>query len=147
MRFVELAPGDERLDDVYPVMAKLRTELGRAEFDDRYASGHPDGYRVVALYDSDECRAAAGYRVLTNFVRGRVLYVDDLVTAGRWRSHGYGKALNDYLVEVARKEGCAYITLDSGTGRTDAHRFYFREGYVITSFHFRRVVDGGSDQR
>lgn len=141
MRFVELAPGDERLDDVYPVVAELRTELSRDEFDRRYAAGYPDGYRVVGLYDADECRAAAGYRILVNFVRGRVLYVDDLVTAARWRSHGYGKALNDYLMDVARKAGCAYITLDSGTGRTDAHRFYFREGYVITSFHFRHGLD------
>lgn len=140
IEFAELAPGDERLADVYPVMHELRTELSRDEFDARYAAGYPDGYRVTALYDNGECRAAAGYRILTNFVRGRVLYIDDLVTAGRWRSRGYGKALNDYLTDLARDAGCDYVTLDSGTARTEAHRFYFREGYRITSFHFRRAL-------
>lgn len=142
VEIAELAPGDERLAGVYPVMHELRTDLSPSEFAARYEAGYPDGYRVVALYDEGECRAAAGYRILTNFVRGRVLYIDDLVTGERWRSRGYGKALNDHLTKLAEDAGCDYVTLDSGTVRTDAHRFYFREGYVITSFHFRRALPG-----
>ncbi len=41
---------------------------------------------------------------MTNFVNGKHLYVDDLVTASRWRSHGYGRRLNDHLVETAARE-------------------------------------------
>jgi GNAT superfamily N-acetyltransferase len=136
MDIVELAPGDGHLDDVYPVMHELRTELSSEQFRELYEAGYPDGYRVAALYDDGECRAAAGYRILVNFVHGRVLYVDDLITSAPWRSKGYGKSLNDYLLKVARDATCAYVALDSGTHRHDAHRFYFREGYVITSFHF-----------
>jgi hypothetical protein len=33
---------------------------------------------------------------------------------------------------------CDVLALDSGTQRTDAHRFYFREGMVIPSFCFRK---------
>ena len=70
------------------------------------------------------------------------MYVDDLVTAERWRSHGYGRLLNKYLVELARKEGCT-----SGPARLErpsarkAHRFYFRERYTITAFHFARSAE------
>ena len=138
MEIVELAPEDERLTAVYPVMQELRDELSEEQFQERYSAGHPDGYRLAALFDGDECRAAAGYRLATNFVSGRHMYVDDLVTAGTWRSHGYGRLLNKYLVELARNEGCASVQLDSNTQRRNAHRFYFREGYVITSFHFGR---------
>jgi GNAT superfamily N-acetyltransferase len=138
---VELPPGDARLKAVYPVMRELRTELSDGELDERYAAGHADGYRVAALFDGDECRAASGYRLVTNFVSGRHLYVDDLVTADRWRSHGYGRLLNKYLVELARNEGCTSIQLDSGTHRREAHRFYFRERYAITSFHFVRLLN------
>jgi GNAT superfamily N-acetyltransferase len=145
LEIIELPPGDARLADVYPVMHELRTELTRSDFDARYAAGYPDGYRVVGLFADGECRAAAGYRVMTNFVRGRVLYIDDLVTSAAWRSHGYGRALNDYLVGVARGAGCDHLSLDSGTQRTQAHRFYFREGYVVTSFHFGRALP--DDQR
>jgi GNAT superfamily N-acetyltransferase len=140
MDIVELPPGDERLGAVYPVMHELRTELSEEEFLERYAAGHPDGYRIAVVFDGEDCRAAAGYWVVTNLVSGRHLYVDDLVTAGSWRSRGYGRLLNKYLVELARREGCGSVQLDSATHRRDAHRFYFRERYAITSFHFERVL-------
>jgi GNAT superfamily N-acetyltransferase len=92
------------------------------------------------VFDGEECRAAVGYRLFTNFVSGKHLYVDDLVTAEQWRSRGYGKLLNKYLVELARKEGCSTVQLDSGVHRRKAHRFYFRERYTIHSFHFVRIV-------
>jgi GNAT superfamily N-acetyltransferase len=142
MEIVEIPPGDERLAAVYPVMHELRTELSEEEFNKRYETGHPDGYRIAALFDGDECRAAAGYRILTNFVSGLHMYVDDLVTADRWRSAGYGRLLNKYLTERARNEGCESIQLDSSTHRRKAHRFYFRERYAITSFHFARLLGG-----
>jgi GNAT superfamily N-acetyltransferase len=69
------------------------------------------------------------------------MYVDDLVTAAKWRSHGYGRLLNKYLVEKARNEDCGSIQLDSWVHRKDAHRFYFRERYTIAGFHFLRSFD------
>ena len=81
-----------------------------------------------------------GTGIVTNLVSGRHLYVDDLVTAEKWRSHGYGRRLNDYLVQKARDEGCGSIQLDSAVHRGDAHRFYFREQYRVTSFHFGRYL-------
>jgi hypothetical protein len=39
---------------------------------------------------------------------------------------------------MARSRGCNGMELDSGTHRTRAHRFYFREGFLITSFAFRK---------
>src|SRR2546422_1775566 len=140
MEILEVPPGDERLSAVYPVMHQLRDELSAEEFHRRYEAGHPLGYRIAALFDGDECRAAAGYRLFTNFVSGKHMYVDDLVTAEAWRSHGYGRLLNKYLVELARNEGCGSIQLDSGVHRRKAHRFYFRERYTITSFHFVRLI-------
>ena len=142
MEIVELSPGDDRLDAVYPVMRELRTELSEEQFHERYEAGHPLGYRLAAVFDEGECRAAAGYRLFTNFVSGKHIYVDDLVTAEQWRSHGYGRALNDYLAGRARDEGCGSIQLDSAVHRREAHRFYFRERYSIVSFHFARLLGG-----
>ena len=94
------------------------------------------------MFDGDECRACAGYRLMNNLVSGHHMYVDDLVTAEQWRSHGYGRLLNEYLVELARREGCPVVQLDSATYRREAHRFYFRERYAIWSFHFVRPLRG-----
>jgi len=141
---VEVPPAGERLGAVYPVMRELRTDLSEEEFRARYEAGHPLGYRLAALFEGGECRAAAGYRLFTNFVSGLHMYVDDLVTGERWRSQGYGRALNDYLVDLARREGCTSVQLDSNVRRTKAHRFYFRERYFISSFHFVRILEGSA---
>ena len=121
-------------------MHELRTELSRADFDAIYERGYETGYRVVGLFDAGECRAAAGYHLTEGFAHGPFMYIDDLITSDAHRSGGYGKAMTDYLQGVAREEGFRFVQLDSGSWRHDAHRFYFREGFVITSFHFGRPV-------
>ena len=123
-------------------MGELRAHLSLEQFRELYASTHPDGYRVVCVFDGDSCRAVAGYRIMTNLISGKHMYVDDLVTATEWRSHGYGRLLNKYLTDLARNEGCGSIQLDSAVHRGDAHRFYFRERYRITAFHFGRYFGG-----
>ena len=42
------------------------------------------------------------------------------------------------LEQLARDRGCGGIELDSGTHRTRAHKFYFREGFIVPSFAFRK---------
>lgn len=138
----ELGTGDADVEAVYPVINELRTQLSLGTFSARYRGMHQeDGYRIVGLFEGDECRAAAGYRIILNLAHGRSLYVDDLVTAERWRSRGYGAALLGYLVDLAHERGLDAVRLDSGVQREDAHRFYEREGFAFISKHFRRGFD------
>jgi len=80
------------------------------------------------------------FRVMEKTFTGRELYCDDLVSDERERSSGVGKALLDYLKGVAEQRGCDHFVLDSGCQRTQAHKFYFREGLAITAFHFTRKL-------
>ena len=45
-----------------------------------------------------------------------------------------------WIEQKAREEGCAVLRLDSGTHRTGAHKFYFRMGMPIVSFHFMKTL-------
>ena len=82
--------------------------------------------------------AVAVFREFENTHVGRRFYVDDLVTDEAERSSGAGRALTAYLEQLARSRGCPGMDLESGTHRSRAHRFYFREGFFITSFSFRK---------
>jgi GNAT superfamily N-acetyltransferase len=137
----EIGPADPRLSEAFAVMHELRPHLSLDDFRRVYEEAEPQGYRVAAVFDEGECRSVAGYRIATNPVSGKHLYIDDLVTAEKFRSHGYGRRLNEYLSDKARNEGCGSIQLDSAVHRADAHRFYFREHYRVTSFHFGRYFD------
>lgn len=82
----------------------------------------------------------AGFRMMENLVNGRILYVDDLVTAEGDRSQGYGAALLHWLADYAKAQDCVSLQLDSGVQRSLAHRFYFRHGMTISGFHFQRSL-------
>jgi hypothetical protein len=47
----------------------------------------------------------------------------------------------EHLQKLARAADCEACKLDSGTQRAQAHKFYFREGMVVTSFHFRKPLE------
>jgi GNAT superfamily N-acetyltransferase len=141
MRFVDLEPGDPRLEsDLLPVLLQLREHLTAQSFDAIYREGHPQGLRFTAVYDEEGCVAVAGWRMIATTFAGRKLYVDDLVTSGDDRSRGFGRALLAELARRAEAAGCSIIDLDSGVHRARAHRFYFREGMQISAFHFTRTL-------
>jgi GNAT superfamily N-acetyltransferase len=126
------------------VIHVLREHVDPDELRARFETGAAEGYRVVGVRDEEGWKAAAGFRIYTNFINGRILYVDDLVTVSDARSRGYGKKLNDYLVELAIRESCSTIELDSSVHRHDAHRFYLRERYEISAHHFsKRLKEDG----
>jgi hypothetical protein len=97
------------------------------------------GEMCVALIE-DTVVGVAVFRSYENTHAGKRFYVDDLVTDEGYRSSGVGHALLGFLERLARERGGDSIDLDSGTHRTRAHRFYFREGYVIPSFVFRKQL-------
>jgi GNAT superfamily N-acetyltransferase len=131
-----LVSRDEEIDRCFPVMVQLRPHLARREFVERIQQMQTEGYRLAALEQRGVIRAVAGFRVFDVLHRGRNLYVDDLVTDQDARSTGHGAALLNWLKERARAEGCDTLDLDSGVQPSGAHRFYFRQGMAITSYHF-----------
>ncbi|MFG2723444.1 GNAT family N-acetyltransferase [Streptomyces sp. NPDC048416] len=143
MKIIDLEPGDPRLaDDLLPVLSELRPHLTQDLLAEIYAEGHAQGLRFTAAYaDDGACVGAAGWRIIVNTGVIRKLYVDDLVTAATARSTGVGRALLAHLEDHARAAGCTTLNLDSGTHRTDAHRFYFRERMAVTAFNFTKPLD------
>lgn len=133
---------EEEVRALHPVVRQLRTHLDEEEeFVVVVGRMRPEGYRLAAAYDErGDPVGATGFRIQEMLAYGRILYVDDLVVVGDARSGGVGKALLGWLEGEARGTGCAAVHLDSGVQRTRAHRFYFREGMEIRSFHFAREV-------
>jgi GNAT superfamily N-acetyltransferase len=134
------ATTDDQIARCFAVMVQLRPHLEESAFVSIVRRQFAGGYRLAGLESSGAVQAVAGYRLLDNLVGGRVLYVDDLVTDAAARSLGHGKELLDWLARLGRQEGCAFLELDSGVQRFDAHRFYFAHGMVISSHHFRRAL-------
>ena len=94
--------------------------------------------RLALVVKGDTVLGLAVYRWHENTYDDLKFYIDDLVTDEISRSEGVGHALIVHLEEIARKLGASGLVLDSGTQRTQAHKFYFREGFVIPAFNFKK---------
>ncbi|MFJ9050412.1 GNAT family N-acetyltransferase [Streptomyces bacillaris] len=140
---VDLGPGDPRMAaDVAPLIRALRPRLSADAFTAFAEEGHAQGLRFTVAYDTATGRAlgAATHRVLATS-RGRLLFVDDLVTAAGSRGRGIGAHLMAELERRGRAEGCVRLELDSGTTNVDAHRFYHARRLTVAAFHFGRELD------
>jgi len=141
----ELLPPETGL--AFEAMRALRTDLADENAFVRRVDAvqRPEGYRLAAAFDEGDERAAAvaGFRLGHNIAWGHFLYVDDLSTRPEARRRGHGRALLDWLLEEAARQGCDQLHLDSGVGleRADAHRLYLNAGMVISAHHFARLVE------
>jgi GNAT superfamily N-acetyltransferase len=136
------ADSDAEIAACFPVMRELRPPLADApSFVAQVKRQAEHGYRLLALWRGGHVVACAGYRVSENLVRGRHLYVDDLVTTASERSQGHGDRLFDALVAETRRAGCRWLVLDSGLDNGAAHRFYFRRRLTVAAFRFALPID------
>ena len=142
MSDVKLAQSDADIARCFGVMHQLRSHLkDEAEFIRRCRQQMAeDHFSLIYVEDGGAVAAVAGFRIQNFLHSGKTLYVDDLVTAEDKRSKGFGETLLAWMENHARGQGCQTFSLDSGTQRTDAHKFYFRQGLAITSFHFAKKL-------
>jgi GNAT superfamily N-acetyltransferase len=123
-----------------PVHRQLRPHL-EADYVAKMARVFAAGARMVVATEGEQVVGLAVFRCHENTADGVKCYVDDLVTDGAWRSRGVGQAVLGFVKRCARELGCDALILDSGVQRSGAHKFYFREGLVITAFNFKSQIE------
>lgn len=121
------------------VHRQLRPQLP-ADYATKMQRVFAQGGRMLVAVQGSAVLGVAVWRAYENTFQGVQVYVDDLVTDETRRSSGVGHALIAGLAERAKALGATALTLDSGTQRRDAHRFYLRERFDITSFHFNKSL-------
>ncbi len=71
---------------------------------------------------------------------GQRASIEDLAVHSAWRSQGVGSMLLTSARKWAIDRGADYVFLESGLARTDAHRFYIREGALQAALAFRWTI-------
>ncbi|HEX4872284.1 MAG TPA: GNAT family N-acetyltransferase [Nevskiaceae bacterium] len=122
-----------------PLHRQLRPQLP-PDYGPAMAAVFAGGGRLLLAVEGERALGLAVWRCLVNTHAGRHVYVDDLVTDSHRRSQGIGRELIAGLEVRARRLGASALTLDSGTQRKSAHRFYLRERFEITAFHFHKSL-------
>ncbi len=105
----------------------------------RIVADHPH-YRLIGGFSDGTLAGVAGAWVATKIWCGRYLEIDNLVVAPEHRGSGVGSELIRYLEELAVREECNLVVLDSYTANQPSHRLYHRLGFEIWGFHFVKPV-------
>jgi ribosomal protein S18 acetylase RimI-like enzyme len=133
LRLVE----ESNIYDCYDLMKELRPNLESPDdFVGQWRRQTAEGYQLIGLWEGNIPYALAGYRVQENFIHGRFLYVDDLITDEQERGMGLGASLIYALKVKASVEGCNKLVLDTGMSNFLAQRFYFRHGLLAKALRF-----------
>ncbi len=131
----------EDLEKAYLVLKELRISLSFQDFIATYdAARNADAYTIVGAMKDKSPIAIMGYRILFDFVHGKHLYVDDLVTSSSQRSKGIGAELLRYAETEAIRLGCHGLRLCTGIANEAGRRFYEREKWEMRSVVYKKKV-------
>jgi GNAT superfamily N-acetyltransferase len=134
---IRWAVTEAEIECCFAVMHQLRPALSPEEYLRLAKIQVAEGLRIASLASAGEVVCVANVRLMTMLATGRTIYVEDLVTDAGSRSRGHGRQMLDWLTAFGREQGCRTLSLESGTHRSEAHAFYFRQGLRITDFHFQ----------
>ncbi len=140
MADIKTAISDSEINSCWEPIHVLRPMLQRENFLSTIQHMQSEGYHLLYIEEDQKTVAIAGYRIFSMLYCGKLLYIDDLSTVEACRGKGYASQLLDFLYELALKEDCQSVQLDSGPTRTTAHKLYFKENFTISAFHFNRLL-------
>lgn len=132
---------DQDILETFSVMSQLRPHIAEGDYLGLIREMENQGGRLIAAMDGGKCVGCSFFRQETRLFTGPMFYIDDLVSDENTRSKGVGHALLSWIENEARAKSIKTIALDSGVQRGAAHKFYFREGFTVTSFNFKKSIE------
>lgn len=130
------------LEKCYPVMKELRPHLSFEDYISIYEQSHSsDGYEIVAVEANKQILAVMGYRFLSDYVRGKHVYVDDLVSSENHRSQRLGAELLKFAEKIAKENGCKSLRLCTGIENERGIKFYDLNGWTKRAFAYAKKLE------
>ncbi|MDZ4663078.1 MAG: GNAT family N-acetyltransferase [Pseudomonadota bacterium] len=129
------------LERCFPIIKELRPHLNINDYFSIYEQSHKsDGYEIIATEVDGKVLAVMGYRILFDYVRGKHMYVDDLVSTENSRSRGLGAELLNYAESMAKELNCSGLRLCTGIENEGGIKFYEKNGWTKRAFAYSKKI-------
>jgi len=135
INIIELRSKEQMLAQLQ-LINQLHPALTHAKYADMLDTMLTNGYRQVGIFENEKCIGISGFWINVKIYSGKYVELDNVIVDQNHRSKKIGKLLCDWIHNEAKQKGCLMAMLDAYVENTSAHRFYKREGYSITGFHF-----------
>lgn len=124
----------------FPLVKQQNPNMTQREYSALLPKMRQAGYRCIGAYSGEALVGILGFWVGHRFWCHKFLDLDNVIVDEKARSRGIGEKLVRWAEEEAIRQDCHIVGLDSYTTSHRAHRFYFREGYVILGYHFTKKL-------
>jgi N-acetylglutamate synthase-like GNAT family acetyltransferase len=102
---------------------------------------HPDEELLVFEEDYKVVACISMHYIPQLGLTGDIAIISYLVVSNAIRSKGIGRMLEEYCTDLARKRNCDRIQVHCHSRRTDAHRFYARQGFTEAPKYFSKMLN------
>ncbi len=140
MKEIKTVNNVEQLIHCSEVIQSLRPHLTTERILEYYSTMKYQKFQIIYLEEDGKPVAYAGFRYITHFFSGNIIYVDDLGTLQEYRRKGNAGILLDHIIGLAKEKDLYGVQLDSAHYRYEAHRFYLNRGFKINSYHFNLLL-------
>lgn len=135
------------LSDVKSVYELIKNELGYSEITEneiserfKRMSALGDYSVLVAEIDGRVCGFISMVTEISLEIDGELLRILGLAVKKECQRKGLGAALLKKAEEIAAERKMELITLSSNFKRPEAHKFYESQGYLKTSYTFKKFM-------
>ena len=102
---------------------------------------HPDEELLVFEEDHKVVACISMHYIPQLGLTGDTAIISYLVVSNAIRSKGIGRMLEEYCTDLARKRNCDRIQVHCHSRRTEAHRFYARQGFNEAPKYFSKMLN------
>jgi len=125
----------------YHLLKQLRPHLSFEDFLQTYdEANNSNQFQFIGIEENDHLVALMGYRILFDFVHGKHLYIDDLVSSESHRSKGYGAMLLEHADKIAKENGCSNLRLCTGVENERGKTFYEKNAWQLKALVFKKKL-------
>lgn len=126
--------------DILPLMQELNTVDSKEVLSERILEMATQNYECVGVYLNGELIGMSGLWFCTRHYSGKSVEPDHVVITKKHQNKGIGKLLFDWIYDYSKSEGYETVELNTYTGNTASHKFYYNEGFKILGFHFLKSL-------
>lgn len=131
----------ENILDILPLIKKINTKTPNHLLKERVLEMvNYQNYECIGLFSDKKLIGICGLWYSTRHYIGRSVEPDHVVIDEAYRGQNLGKQFFNWIYEYTTSKGYEAVELNTYTGNTKSHKFYYNEGFDIYGFHFLKVT-------
>mgnify|MGYP000070723521 CR=1 FL=1 len=126
---------------IIPLLQKLNDKTPKALLENRVKEmSLLPNYECIGLFSGENLIGICGLWYTIRHYIGNSVEPDHVIIDEKYRGQKLGNQFFSWIYEYTKSKGCEAVELNTYTGNTKSHKFYYNEGFNIYGFHFLKVI-------